>query len=194
VFWEAATGRERPVSNSRKTPRDLLLREVEKRLLSIFIEKGFSVVPLPPKDQVPELKRAFPLGLLKRKRGTGLDIVEVQFDKRERPAFVINFATVPEEGVDLPWGGHVAQADADASSAPVSGRLYSSSWRLRWFRMGLLSPKTEKVAARLVGKAVRYSDEINDWFERGVVGRHVKTLVIDGPQHPPVEAGDAVTP
>lgn len=85
-----------------KSLRSMLAREVQQRLTEVFLEKGFSPVPLRVEEANAEMKTAFPLGRLKRQRGSKLDVVEFQFDKYRRPRFVINFGVVPEEGIAVP--------------------------------------------------------------------------------------------
>jgi hypothetical protein len=156
-----------------KSLRSILIRDVQQRLTEVFLEKGFSPVPLPAEEANSEMKTAFPLGRLKRKRGNKLDVIEFQFDKYRRPRFVINFGVVPEEGITLPWGVHLDQDVAGVSALSDAYRLYSSSFRQRWFQLGLFSPRNEKAVSRLVDKAIVLSNETNDWFESGTVGKHM---------------------
>lgn len=178
---------ERAVSKKRgKSLRSIMVREVQQRLTEVFLEKGFSPVPLRPEELNSEMKTAFPLGRLKRKRGNKLDVVEFQFDKYRRPRFVINFGIVPEEGITYPWGVNVEQdvarlvpdvhVEQDVATPvwPDDYRLYSSTFRMRWFKLGLLSAKNEKAISRLVDKAIALSGEINNWFESGTVGKHMR--------------------
>lgn len=159
-----------------KSLKSVLLRDVRDRLSKVFVEKGFSFVPLPPDELSSELKQAFPLGRLKRRRGNGLDVIEFQFDKYGGPKFVINFGVVPEDGVTLPWGIHLDQNIADVSALFESYRLYSSSMRTRWFTLGLFSSKNEQSITRIVDNAIMLSSEINDWFESKSVGRHIRAF------------------
>jgi hypothetical protein len=158
----------------KKSLRSILLREVRDRLSKVFVEKGFSAAPLRPDELGTQLEQAFPLGRLRRRRGDELDIVELQFDAHGQPEFVINFGTAPKEGVTMSWGFHMDQESACVSGLPDGYRLYSSSFRKRWFKLGLFSSKDERAIRRLVDKAVLLSEEIDDWFESRTVGRHVK--------------------
>ena len=156
-----------------KSLRSILVREVQQRLTEVFLEKGFSPVPLRSEELNSEMKAAFPLGRLKRKRGNKLDVVEFQFDSYRRLSFVINFGIVPEEGVTVPWAGHIEQ-DVAGPVWPDDYRLYSSSFRMRWFKLGLFSLQNEKAISRLVDRAIALSGEINNWFESGTVGKHMR--------------------
>ena len=157
---------------SAKTLRSVLRSDLETRLSPVFVDEGFSAVPVPPDDTW--LKRHFPLGSLQRKRGNELDVIDFQFDKHGRPRFTINFGTVPEAGIALPWGDHV---DRDAVSSSLGGygcRLSSSPHYARWFKLGMLSPKNETASGDLVDQAVLLSTEVNQWFETGTIGKHVR--------------------
>lgn len=157
-----------------KRLRSTLEEDVSTRLTNVFTQKRFSVVPLPPEESNSELKMAFPLGRLKRLRGDDLDIVEFQFDKHGRPAFVINFGTAPKGGVNLPWGEHLSRDEADVSSLFDAYRLFNSSFRSRWFAPGWLSTSGDQTVKKLVNRAVWLSGEVNHWFESGAVGKHMK--------------------
>jgi hypothetical protein len=154
--------------------RATLVQNVRNRLANLFLERGFSLIPLPPKETNSELKKAFPLGRLKRKRANQLDVIEFQFDKYGKPKFVINFGIVPEGGVNLPWGDFLDQDAADVSSLSDAYRLYSSTFRARWFELGLLSSKDEQGIIGLVDKAIMLSNEVDDWFESKTIGAHMR--------------------
>ncbi|HRP34619.1 MAG TPA: DUF4304 domain-containing protein [Gammaproteobacteria bacterium] len=157
-----------------------LVDEVGGGLTNVFVSRGFRHVPLPPDEADSELRNIFPLGRLKRQRGDCLDVIEFQFDKYGRPKFVINFGVVPAGGVTLPWGDHLVQSVADVSALSDAYRLYSSAFRARWFELGWLTPKNEQALSSLVAKAIALSNEINLWFERKTVGKHMKRF-----GHPP---------
>jgi hypothetical protein len=157
-----------------KNLRAILVQDVGNRLTDVFVNKGFSLVPLSPEEADSELNKAFPLGRLKRMRGNNLDVIEFQFDKYGRPKFVINCGVVPAVGVTLPWGNHLDQNVADVSALSEAYRLYSSSLRARWFELGLLSPKNEQAIKSLIDKAIMLTNEINNWFECKTVGKHMK--------------------
>lgn len=157
-----------------KNLRAWLIECVDARLSEVFTKHGFSFVPLPPDESNSDLNSIFPLGRLKRERNKALDIVEFQFDKYERLRFVINCGTVPENGVTLPWGVHLARDVADVSALADAYRLYSSPLRARWFRVGFFSPANEKSLARAVDKAAALSSEVIEWFESKSVGKHMR--------------------
>ena len=173
-----------------KNLRSLMITDLESRLLPVFIDKGFWHVSLPPEEISRDTKRGFPLGRLKRKSGTELDIIEFQFEIHGEPQFVINFGTVPETGVTLPWGKHVIQNLVGANSLPISYRLHSSpvAWILfgpyfgpNWFGPGFFSRKNKQAITRAVDKALLLSGEVINWFETKAIGKHVE--ICDGPGH-----------
>lgn len=154
--------------------RSFLIKEAEKCLVQAFIEKGFNVESHSTEKDKSFLKWILPLGTLRRERNGDMDVVEIQFDKYGSAKFVINFGTIPKEGVTTILGDHAECDVAGASDALESYRLYSSSWRPRWFGLGLFSPKNEKPIISLIDKAIILSGEINNWFEQGRVGKHMR--------------------
>ena len=153
--------------------RNILLQEIKNRLLPIFTEKGFTLFPLSSEEASSELKKAFPLGRLKRARAEELDIIEIQFDKKGKPKFVINFGIVPEGGVTLPWGEYLHQDKADVSALSNAYRLYSSSGRKRWFKPSFFSNNSKDTLKKLVDKSIELSVEIEEWFNSKVIGKHM---------------------
>lgn len=83
------------------------------------------------------------------------------------------FTTVPEGGVTLPWGQHLDQEVADVSALPEAYRLYSSAFRMRWFKLGVFSSESGINLQKLVDRAIALSDEIIVWFECKKVGMHM---------------------
>ena len=160
--------------------RGKLIETLRKRLLPVFLEIGFSCLPLPPEEaNSVEMREAFPLGRLKRERNGKMDVVEIQFDKNNRPRFVINFGTVPEEGVTTPWGHFISRDEADPSGLPVAFRLYSSALRARWFEFGLFSAKNDEAIDKIADKSIKLSGEIKKWFEEDLVGTHMRNFGLD---------------
>ena len=158
---------------AKKETTALLRSEVQKRLCPEFFKDGFKHHEL-PSDEKGLFKHVFPFGYFKRKRDDGLDIVEVQFDQNRLPRFVINFGTAPKEGVVLPWGVHRSQEEAEVSA--LNGfRLYNSSRRLLWFKVGSFNfGSDEVIVAKLITSAVCKKPEIDRWFDDGTVGKHMR--------------------
>lgn len=153
-----------------------LIEEVRRSLIPVFRESGFDSTPLQPVETESELRHVFPLGRLKRFRKMDLEIVEVQFEKYDRPSFIINIGVIPAQGVILPWGAHVTQDDADTSCANPAYRLFSNSRRTKWFKIGLFSSKGSRSVEQTVDKAVQLSSEIETWFNSRFVGPHLRDV------------------
>ncbi len=156
--------------------RTALRHELQDQFVRVFTDKGFRCAPLPIGAGSTDARSSFPLGHLERMRGGELELIDIQFDKYRRPRFVINFGVIPEEGISTPWGHHVERDAATASDAPEACRLYSSSFGMRWFALGIFSSKSSKSVKRLVDKAMELSPEIDQWFLSRTVGKHMRVL------------------
>jgi hypothetical protein len=117
-----------------KAERGWLLEGIELHVLAAFAELGFArVEPTPEDKRSSEIRRAFPFGQLRRPRGSGIDLVEVQLDKRGRPAFRVNFGATPESGVDHHLVGHIPAEDVWVHYLDRSFALYARSFLHKWF-------------------------------------------------------------
>lgn len=165
-----------------KSLRTLLKEDMKRRFIPVFFDKGFSLVPLPPEEK--HFKLIHPFGYLKRKRDGNIDIVEIQFDKYMSPRFVINFGSVPKEGVTFPCGEHRDQEGAGLTELPENFRLYNSflvknhgvlasSLGIEWFGPGFFRRKNEGAVIKAVDRAIKLSEEMFDWFETGKIGKHI---------------------
>ena len=154
--------------------RNILLNDVQDRLIKLFTEDGFDIYPLTSEEKKSkEMKIAFPFGRLKRKQGEKLEIAEIQFDKYGKLKFIINFGVVPENGVTLPWT-HISQQDADVAALSEAYRLYSSSIWSAWFSVGWLAQKNVENVKKTVDKAINLYPEIENWFSTGTMGKHMR--------------------
>jgi len=157
---------------AKTSPRSLLKAALGDGLVPYFEGLGFARVALGAEKS--GLRPAFPLGILKRRRGASLDVVEIQLDKYNRPRFTINFGTVPDGGVTLPWGEHIAQDEAGVSSLTVAFRLHDSTRRPRWFQMPFWLPKSPAQLRKLAQRARGIAPEIEAWFQHGTVSAHMR--------------------
>ena len=105
-----------------------------------------------------------------------LELLEIQFDKHGRGAFVINLGSVPRSGVEC-YGKHYSQETTALMHLQEKARLYASkAWRMRWFGFPLIkvplirNPSGE----RIVEMALELFPQINDWFGSGIVGPNVR--------------------
>ena len=117
-------------------PRQWLVKSLERHLLLAFRERRFELVPLTA-DQAKsrEYRTAFPFGHLRRPKADGIDLVEVQLDKRGAAAFRLNFGIAPKGGMNHPSFGFLAEADVNVQSLPVFYEAYSCPVLWRWFRV-----------------------------------------------------------
>jgi hypothetical protein len=158
--------------------RDLLLRILQERAIPVLAERGFQQVALSEEERRSrELNFSFPFGCMRRSRGSDLELLEIQLDKKGAAKFVINFGVVPPEGVDF-LGKHFAQSEASVSALPEWYRLHSCRGCMKWFspsRISLSSDKVSKVT-KAVDHAVALVPEIENWFETRNVGPHLRRV------------------
>jgi len=78
----------------------MLIEALRKVLLPALATRGFVALPLDGQDaRSAEIRTAFPFGRFRRPGGSGFEQIEIQLDKRGRPAVRINAASVPKEGI-----------------------------------------------------------------------------------------------
>src|SRR5262249_36656194 len=83
--------------------RAVLLSTIRDELLPYLYQYEFIRLDIPASDRDAETERMFPLGYMRRVRGTYAHLLEIQFDRWGSAKFVINFGVVPPEGATLPW-------------------------------------------------------------------------------------------
>lgn len=148
--------------------KKFLNQELEKKLISYFIENGFERTKLSKNDQSSvEMKKAFGLGRLKRIKNDIVEVIEIQFDQYNNLVFVINFGKYPAHMEDET---DIFNYQKDNSSFL---RLYSNSSK-KWFKLGFLSKTNDINLSKLVNKAVLLSSEIIFWFDTSKLGKHTK--------------------
>ncbi len=148
---------------------------VNGRLIPHILASGFQPDgrPIWEQNQYGHLFRRF-----LRRHGEKLELLEIQFDKQGRAAFVLNFGAAPPEGV-LTYGEHRPQAGTAFMHLPLRARLYAGrALRMRWFglpwmRIPLLRDPT---ADQIVEKAIRLFPQIEAWLREGVEGPNVRVL------------------
>lgn len=164
--------------------RAALLAALKQRLIPLLTSSGFVVHRLSDEQRASaEMRGAFPLGYLKRRRGTDLELLDVQF---HRDRFVLNFGVVGPAGIDLPWG-HFAQEDVSASDVPESGRLYSRRRFMRWFAMRRFGGDRPQRAAKTVDALITRYPQVEAWFASRTVGPHLR---VDSDSVAPIAADD----
>src|SRR5690242_2608023 len=104
--------------------REWLLRDIRARLLPLLKQSGFDVFGGERQKGSVELRRSFPFGFMKRRKGDAVELLEVQIDAHGAPKFVLNFGSTPPGGVDLPWGQHLDEDELTVSALRDAYRLY----------------------------------------------------------------------
>jgi hypothetical protein len=146
-----------------------LLELLRQRLVPSILQMGFELAPLPDDDRNnAEMMHVFPLGYMKRRRSALVDVIELQLDRHGRAKFVVNFGTVPPEGVTLPWA-RLSQDEASASDLEKAYRLFSKQGSQEWFspQRSLWNAGGSSRLMRIVDRAVMLLPEIEDWFRNG---------------------------
>jgi hypothetical protein len=166
--------------------RAALLGAVKERLIPLLTSRGFVIYPLSSKERASaELRGAFPLGCMKRRKGADLEVVEVQF---HRARFVLNFGVVPPTGVDLPWG-HFAQDDVGCGGLPESYRLYRRRSIMQWFALARFGADRRQRASKTVDRVIALYPQIEAWFATRTVGPHLRKSSFPFP----ADVGDEAT-
>jgi hypothetical protein len=159
--------------------RQLLMQAIEERLVPAIRQLGFEQVPLTEEERrSPEERTAFPFGRFRRIKDSEYHLLEIQFDKRSKPRFVLNVAVIPPEGTDVPWR-HFAQDEAPITSARDAYRVHpgrNPGPLAGWFGIPTigLPLDTEARARKAVDEAVALLPEIEEWFATRTVGPHMR--------------------
>ena len=161
-------------------PRQWLVQGLERHLLPALRERGFEVEPLTA-DQAKsrEFRAAFPFGGLRRPTADGIDLVEVQLDKRCAAAFRLNFGIAPKGGLNHPSFGFLAEADVNVQSLPVYYEALSYPVLWRWFRVRRpwFGPSASKIEVeRLVASRLDLVDEVEGVLRGRKRGRHIRVV------------------
>jgi len=113
---------------------------------------------------------------LSRWNGPSLELVNIQFDLRGRPRFVMNLGVVPEKGVDY-CGQKYSQEAADIAHLSQKARLYASNrFFMRWFGIpffripALRNPSLDKI----VKQAVDLFPQAEAWLRDDTVGSNIR--------------------
>ena len=103
------------------------------------------------------------------------ELVEVQFDKRQQPKFVVNFGKAPLNGVVDSYGRHLPVGSVRIGNLVVAGRLYRFPFSILWFRVylvfGLRSPDASVKSE--VSRLVALFEQVLEWFRTGKVGSNL---------------------
>lgn len=111
----------------------------------------------------------------RRTVGDHWQLVEIQFDNRHRPKFVLNFGKFPVGGIVDPYGTYVVDDKVRYFMLPERGRLYRGRvlffWT--WFGVSALAEKIfgrEAVIAAEIRRLMKAFPQVERWFDEGTVG------------------------
>ena len=160
--------------------RSWLIDSLQKHLVPAFEERGFEVVPLAGEEaKSRELQSAFPFGYLKRASERGIDLVEIQLDKRGAAKFRLNIGVAPEGGINHAIAGHIKQEDIRVHYLGRAFEACSSPIFRRWFavrRPWSGTPPTKKDYENLVADNLGLVREVEDVLSDGILGRHLRVV------------------
>ncbi len=158
--------------------RHALRRVVQLRIVPALEQRGFRTIPLTGGDaRSREIRSAFPFGRLRREGIQGFQIVEIQLDKRGRPAFRLNLGVVPQEGI-VHASGRIPAEDVWVQYLEQYFQVYRRPFFRHWFdaRRWLGSAPTEADIEATVDEAVTLMPEIEEVFVSGTCGPHVRCV------------------
>jgi hypothetical protein len=148
-------------------------------LLPVLHAQGFEPVALTEQETRSELRTAFPFGRLRRTRGSGFDVVEIQLARHGKPAFRISAGSVPSAGITHPVVGPVPAQDVWSSHLPRHYVLYGLPLVQRWFSLWHWPGRhvTQADVHTLVMKVTTsVIPEIESALREGRCGKHVKMM------------------
>lgn len=163
-----------------KSKRSILIRALQERFIPILLKNGFTQAKLTGTEAASgTIRRAFPFGYMKRPKGSDIELLDIQMDKRGELKFVLNFGVVSPEGVEWPWA-RLEQHEVMASDLRRRCRLYDSRfyWRIRWFSVPRLFWPTDPTARinRTLDRLIELFPEVEEWFSTQREGPHVRCV------------------
>lgn len=155
-------------------PRQWLVKSIRELLLPEFEERGFQTVPLDANES-REVRSAFPFGRHRRTSPPGFEMLEIQLDKRDVPAFSINIGTVPKEGITT-TSGHFAAKDVWVHNLDRVYELYRYPKFRRWFSIRRWPWQTvnESDYVELIKEVAELIPEIEQLLKDGKIGPHIR--------------------
>lgn len=147
-----------------------LRQEIRSRFFPFMQQRGFVL----DQQDAPSFWR------FRRITATEAHIVEIQWEKYGRRRFVVNFGRCPKDGLSL-RGEHIPVEKISAGWLDGGGRLRPGSSRTTagWFRQDkpllnrLFSSEKLVPASQVVSQLMMLFPEIEEYWERGAIGKHV---------------------
>ena len=150
-----------------------LRRELKRRFYQFAADRGFEVDV-----------GSGPFGVdFRRITPACVDVFDIQWEKYGRPRFVINFGKTPATAVTH-FGESVPSEKVLSYMGSKSGRLQpgtgatTGSWFRQdrsFFRRALLR-QADRPASEVVDELLSLFPELEEWFEHGRLGPHMKLI------------------
>lgn len=156
--------------------RAWLIESVRGVVIPALESRGFSIKPLNERDRrSPEVGTAFPFGQLRRVGPSGVEIVEIQLDKRGKAALRLNIGIAPPEGVSHA-GGRITQEDVWVHYLDRYYVAYQSPLLRMWFspKRWFSSKSTKRDYETLANRIVGIVPEIEQVLRDGKGGPHIR--------------------
>lgn len=123
----------------------------------------------------PGIRDEVPVVYLERYRDGKRELLEVQFDKYGRLAFYVNLASVTGETVETMFEGILPTERVTCGHLCEQCRLVPGKMSQAFkpiFLSRSFSPN--KAAEQVANLFIRLFAEANEWFEKGVIGPHIR--------------------
>lgn len=146
--------------------------EIRKTFFPFAAEKGFT------RDKGSSLFFTF-----RKVNDSGGYVFDIQFEKYQKPRFVVNLGSCGADGVTL-GARHIAASDIQPSDTPNYARLKpgagggTDSWfrQDRGFLQSLLTLKRLDDPAAPVAQLIKLFTEVEEYFQTGTAGPHIYRL------------------
>ena len=150
-----------------------LRRALKTRFLPFMLEKGFK----------PDLRNMPAFMEFRKISSDRIYVCDIQWEKYGTPRFVLNFGSCGPNGT-ICHGKEIDPNDVTPSNASSSGRLtarpgYSLSC---WFRQDhsllrrISSWSRLRPADNVVDELIARFSEVEDYWSKGLVGRHIQLM------------------
>ena len=159
--------------------RRWLAASIRDQLLPALYARGFESAALTDQEKKGELPTAYPFGRLRRARGSGIDVAEIQLARHGLPAFRISTGVVPSGGIEHPAVGHVPAEQVWSAHLPRHFVLYQVPFLQRWFSLWHWPRRQvaqSDVTALVENVTADVVPEIEDALREGRCGKHVKLM------------------
>jgi len=165
-----------------KGSRQMLRVALTSHLLPALSQRGFELAPWTGEDSKDrELRSSFPWGRHRRAHpGGGLELVEVQLDKRDA-AFRLNLGIVPAEGL-VRAGVQIPRDEVWVHYLDVYYTLYRWPRFRKWFSLWLIARQSGGTEAgqadydALVARVVELLPEVDLLFSQNTRGSHMRKV------------------